>query len=82
MTSAQYADMEELQLIKSDYYISDIKLQVKILRSLLRAYSMLGLINRNSNLLCSNSFVMLYKSMVRSHLEYANDVESSYRRIN
>jgi len=33
---------------------------------------MLGLIERNFNLLCRDSFVMLYKSMVRSHLEYAN----------
>ena len=35
---------------------------------------MLGLIKRNFNLLCRNSFVMLYKTMVRSHLEYANAV--------
>ena len=35
---------------------------------------MLGLIKRNFNLLCRDSFVMLYKSMVRSHLEYANAV--------
>jgi len=34
-----------------------------------KAYSMQGLIKRNFNLLCSDSFVMLYKSMVRSHLE-------------
>jgi len=39
-----------------------------------KAYSMLGLIKRNFNLLCRDSFVMLYKSMVRSHLEYANSV--------
>ena len=35
---------------------------------------MLGLIKRNFNILCRDSFVMLYKSMVWSHLEYANSV--------
>ena len=35
---------------------------------------MLGLIKRNFSLLCRDSFVMLYKSVVRSHLEYANTV--------
>jgi len=41
----------------------------------------LGLIKRNSNLglLCRDSFVMLYKSMVRSHIEYANAVWNPHR---
>jgi len=39
---------------------------------------MLGLIKRNFNLLCRDSFVMLYKSM-RSHLEYANVVWNLHR---
>ena len=48
---------------------------------------MLGLIKRNFNLLCTDSFVMLYKSnktMVRWHLEYANAVwvQPSQRRVN
>ena len=36
-----------------------------------KAYSMLGIIKRNFRYLDEKSFVMLYKSMVRSHLEYA-----------
>ena len=43
------------------------------------AYSMLGLIKRKFNLLCRDSFVMLYKSMERSHLEYANAVWNPHR---
>ena len=31
------------------------------------------------NLLCRDSFVMLYKSMARSHLEYANAVWNPHK---
>jgi len=41
---------------------------------------MLGLTKRNFNLLCRDSFVMLYKTMVRSHLEYANAVWNPHRK--
>jgi len=40
---------------------------------------MLGLIKGNFNLLCRDSFVMLYESMVRSHLEYANAVWNPHK---
>ena len=35
---------------------------------------MLGIIKRNFEYISKNCFVMLYKSLVRSHLEYANSV--------
>jgi len=38
------------------------------------AYSYLGIIKRNFIYLDEDAFVMLYKSLVRSHLEYANSV--------
>ena len=57
------------QLKFSDHYYDKIK----------KAYSVLGLIKRNSNFLCRDSFVMLYKSMVRSHLEYANAVWNPHK---
>jgi len=46
-----------------------------------RAYSMLGLINRNFIYLTEAAFVALYtgKSLVRSHLEYANSVLNPHR---
>ena len=40
---------------------------------------MLGQIKRNFSLLCRDSFIMLYKTVVRSHLEYANAVWNPYR---
>ena len=42
------------------------------------AYSFLGIIKRN---LDEDAFVMLYKSLVRSHLEYANSVWNPHRLV-
>ena len=58
-----------MQLKFSDHCYDKIK----------KGYSILGLIKKNFNLLCRDSFVMLYKSMVRSHLEYTNAVWNSHR---
>ena len=38
------------------------------------AYQNLGIIKRNFIHLTSECFILLYKSLVRSHLEYANSV--------
>lgn len=46
------------------------------------AYPMLRLMKRNYNLLCSeyrDSFAMIYNTLVRSHLKYANAVWNPYR---
>ena len=43
------------------------------------AYSYLGIIKRNFIYLDEDAFVMLYKSLVRSHLEYANSVWNPHR---
>ena len=39
-----------------------------------KAYQMIGIISRNFKELDKYTFTMLYKSMVRSHFEYANSV--------
>ena len=39
-----------------------------------KAYQMIGIINRNFRELDRGSFLLIYKSLVRSHLEYANSV--------
>ena len=39
-----------------------------------KAYTMLGIIKRNFTHISRICFVILYKSLVRSHLEYANSV--------
>ena len=45
-----------------------------------KAYSVLGIIKRNFIHMNSHSFILLYKSMVRPHLEYANGVWCPYRK--
>ena len=39
-----------------------------------KAYMMLGIIKRNFTYNSRKCFIILYKSLVRSHLEYANNV--------
>ena len=45
-----------------------------------KAYSILGIIKRNFIYLDKESFVLLYKTMVRPHLEYANSVWCPYKK--
>jgi len=45
-----------------------------------KAYMTLGLINRNFKHMSIPTFVALYKSMVRSHLDYCCPVWSPYRK--
>ena len=41
---------------------------------------MLGIIKRNFRGLRQDTFIMLYKSLVRSHLEYANLLWNPYQK--
>jgi len=43
------------------------------------AYKMVGLIKRNYKYLSTPSFVLVYKNLVRSHLDYCNCVWNPYR---
>jgi len=45
-----------------------------------KAYSILGIIRRNFKYLTPEAFIHIYKSMVRSHLEYAQAVWYPYRQ--
>jgi len=44
-----------------------------------KANCMLGIIKRNFRGLRRDTFIMLYKSLVRSHLEYANSLWNPYQ---
>ena len=46
-----------------------------------KAYSMLWLIRRNFQHICPAAFVLIYKHLVRSHLEYNNSVWTPYRKL-
>jgi len=45
-----------------------------------KAYSVLGIVKRNFIHMDESSFILLYKSMVRQHLEYANSVCCPYKQ--
>ena len=59
---------------------SKLKFAVHISDKINKAFSVLGVINRNFKYMTMDTFIMLYKSMVRSHLEYANLVWYPYRK--
>ena len=63
----QVAEIRDLGVL----FDMDLKFEEHINEKINKAYSMLGIIKRNFKYLDEKSFVMLYKSMVRSHLEYA-----------
>ena len=46
-----------------------------------KAYAMLGIIKRNFNYLTISSFVLLYKCMVRFHLDYCSSVWVPYKKV-
>jgi len=61
-------------VLRSHVISCDMSFKEHIASQINKANSMLGLINRNFRDIKQNAFIMLYKSLVRSHLEYANSV--------
>ena len=47
-----------------------------------KAYAMLGVIKRNFKHLTTTSFILPYKNMVRSHLDYCSSVWSQHKKAN
>ena len=60
----------------------DIKLSFseRINEKINKAYSILGIIKRNFIYMDKDTFILLYKAMVRPHLEYANCVWCPYKK--
>ena len=75
--------LEHLDFIKDLGVIFDQKLKFDhhINEKVNEAFSILGIIHRNFKYMSSDTFIMLYKSLVRPHLEYAVCVWSPYRRM-
>ena len=70
------SSLEEVVEIKDlgVYYDSLLLFDKHVSEKVKKAYTMLGIINRNFIYISRNCFITLYKSLVRSHLEYANNV--------
>jgi len=75
-------NLEKINEIKDLGVIFDSKLKFSahINEKVNKAFSVLGIINRNFKYMEKNTFILLYKSMVRPHLEFANLVWSPYRK--
>ena len=79
---------EQYQLEKLEFindlgiiFDTDLKFNIHINEKVKKAYSILGVINRNFKYMSKQTFILIYKSMVRSHLEYGNCVWSPTRII-
>ena len=73
-------NLENLDSIKDlgATFDSLLRFGLHINEKIYKAYSILGIIKRNFNFLDKDSFLIMYKSLVRSHLEYANCIWSPY----
>jgi hypothetical protein len=80
MTSQSLVELEHVKSIKNLGVIVDEHLSFSehIHEKINIAYSMLGIMKRNFASIDKTAFTMLYKSLVRSHLEYANSVWSPH----
>jgi ribonuclease P/MRP protein subunit RPP40 len=74
--------LQRIEFISDLGVISDEKLKFDkhVYEKIKKTYSILGLIKHNFRHILQISFVLLYKSLVRPHLEYANAVWSPYRQ--
>ena len=71
--------LEEINIIKDlgVTFDSHLKFQLHIDEKVNNAYYFLGIVRRNFKFLSKDTFIILYKSLVRSHLEYAVQVWST-----
>ena len=58
----------------------ELKFEIHVYEKINIASKMLGIINRNFKDLDKSSFMLLYKSLVRSHLELAHSVWCPYKK--
>jgi len=75
-------DLERSNKVRDLAVIVDSKLSFSdhITEKVNKVYSILGIIKRNFQHVDKDAFVLLYKALVRSHLEYANKVWSPYKQ--
>jgi len=76
------SNIQKVDQIKDLGILYDLHLTFKdhIQEKINKAYSMIGLIKRNFIHMDSRTFVMLYKALVRPHVEYTNLVPLQKRR--
>ena len=63
------------------FFDSQLTFSEHIHQKINKAYSMLGIIKRNFIHMDPRTFILLYKALVRPHVEYANSVWSPYKKV-
>jgi len=61
-------------------YDSSLSFHEHMQQKINTAYSMLGIIKRNFISMDKKTFILLYKALVRPHVEYANSVWCPYKK--
>jgi len=76
-------NIEKVDCIKDLGILIDSQLTFKdnIRDKINKAYSMIGLLKRNFINIDCKTFILLYKALVRPHLEYANSVWLPYKKV-
>ena len=76
----EHYSIDNVESIKDLSVIFDsyLKFELHMSEKINKAYSILGIMRRNFKFLDKDSFLVTYKSMVRSHLEYANCIWSPH----
>jgi len=67
-------------VIPLDYHMARLSFKIYFPDKINTAKCMLSTIKRNSRRLRQDTFIMLYKFLVRSHLEYANSLWNPYQK--
>ena len=77
----QFVELERVYGMNDLGVVVDSELSFKehIYGKINKANQMIGIIKRNFKNIDKLSFTLIYKSMVRSHLEFANSVWSPYK---
>ena len=74
--------IQKVDSIKDLGILFDTRLSFKdhIQEKINKAYNMIGVLKRNFIHVDCNTFILLYKALVRPHVEYANSVWSPYKK--
>ena len=74
-------NIQKVDCIKDLGILTDSQLTLKdhIQDKINKVYSMIGLLKRDFINMDCKTFILLYKALVRPHLEYANSVWSPYK---
>ena len=80
--SIDNVELENVESIKDlDVIFDSFKFELHMSDKINKAYSILDIIRRNFKFLDKDSFLVMYKSTVRSHLEYANCIWSPHTQF-